>query len=159
MPNEREFRISERHGNEPTDLVVKIHTVDQRQGSQGIQLFGNPEEVTLHELTVTRSEGAAQTGVVGLDQAFDSCVLDHIQVVLSDGTILGVDSVACRPQRIRTLRSVEGMAHFVTDEHIVGIVVHFPQGKRQSAILNIEHGSGCFRINLHIDVFSSHEAG
>ena len=136
---------------------MEVDAVDETKTADILTL--DAEQVTGVELTVTRSEGAAETGVVQLDESLDAGIFDHIQVVLGDPVVLGIDSVASRFKRGGSFRRVQGVAHFVTDEHIVGIAFHIPQGQGQAAFFDIEGGGLGGGIDFDSDVFSRHQAG
>jgi hypothetical protein len=55
---------------------------------------------------------------------------------------------------------VQGVAHFVTDEHIKGIRVKIlPHREGQDASVHVEGGSLSLRVMLNDEIFSRHQFG
>jgi len=132
------------------ELVVQVDAVSETQSVQFIRGLGvDAEEVIGLHVLVGLEEVAAHTGELLLHHAFDAGVLHDVEEHLAPRSFLvdTSDLLGSGTPRARhalvcfRVRSEQGMADLVTDQHIVDLVGHVsPHGERENAIDDIHAG-------------------
>ena len=141
------------HTSMNAHLEMNIQAVNQGQRI-GI-IVAQTKEITVMHLSITITEVMAKARKLRFDTAFDTRIFDHIDVLLGNAKIL-VDFAQIFDKIGICLYcwSIEGMCHFMADEHIVQrLGCALPHGQRQLALFDIKARRGRVRLMAHGDVF------
>ena len=118
------------HARVDTQLVVEVDAINERKRSDIATL--KTEGIHRSEFLVPRDEVRTETRELALDHAFDTRILDHIDVVLRDhGVAFSTDADALTLPLVGG--SVLGMTDFVTHKEVIHrLILVLPLRKNQT---------------------------
>ena len=124
-----------------TQLEVQVDAVEESHLGDSTTLC-QFEDVHVVQTLVPKSEVPAESGVLGLDESFDTSILNDIDDRQDVVRRIRIDVRAAgktAPLLVNVVGSVQCVGDFVSDEHVVEVAAHvLPDGKSEDAGDDIE---------------------